>query len=92
MELRETGIRLSAAPIAERALTLPSEFDRAIEYLSTKGIEAFEENNILVIPAESPEHLDRVAKTIKRYLQECGYDKSWKLDPYYIQHRELFTA
>lgn len=67
-----------------------NEFEKAIAHLKTKGIEAFELMNILTIPVESAENLDQVAKDIKRYLQECGYEKSWRLDPYfYERHRSI---
>lgn len=60
----------------------------AIAHLKTKGIESFELMNILVIPVTSCEHLDQTAKDIKRYLEECGYDKSWRLDPYYYERHQ----
>ena len=43
---------------------------------------------ILVIPVSSCEHLDQTAKDIKRLLDDIGYDKSWRLDPYYYERHE----
>ncbi len=60
--------------------------EKAIIFLKEKGIEAFELSGVLVIPVSSPNELDTIAKNIKRYLNECGYDKSWMLDPYYYEH------
>lgn len=62
--------------------------EKAIGFLKEKGIESFERMGILIIPVESPENLDQVAKDIKRLLNECGYDKSWSVDPYYYERHK----
>lgn len=62
--------------------------EKAIIFLKEKGIEAFELSGVLVIPVSSPENLYSLAKQIKRYLVECGYEKSWMLDPYYYEHHK----
>lgn len=65
-----------------------TDIERAIEYLKTKDIESYDLMNILTIPTESPEHMDQLAKNIKRYLQECKYEKSWRIDPYYYERHQ----
>lgn len=62
--------------------------EMAIKKLKEKGIESFELMGILVIPVSSCEHLDQTAKDIKRLLDDIGYDKSWRLDPYYYERHE----
>lgn len=62
--------------------------EKAISYLSEHGIESFERMGILVIPVQSSEHLDQIAKDIKRLLESIGYNKSWSLDPYYYERRD----
>lgn len=69
-----------------------TDIQAAIDHLKTKGIESFELMNILVIPVDSCEQLDQTAKDIKRYLQECDYQKSWRLDPYYYERHNSVTA
>ncbi len=69
-----------------------TDFDTTIAFLKTKGIESFELMNILVIPVTSCEHLDQVAKDIKRLLNEVGYEKSWRLDPYFYEKRQTIEA
>ena len=62
--------------------------EKAIQYLKEHNIKSFELMGILVIPVDSPEHLDQTAKDIKRLLKECGYEKSWSLDPYYYERHK----
>ena len=66
-----------------------SMIDKAILYLKEKGIESFEQAGILVIPASSPEEIYELASTIRRYFKECGYEKSWRIDPYYYLKKRL---
>lgn len=66
--------------------------EKAIEFLKSKGIESFERMGILVIPVESAEQLDQVAKDIKRLLNECGYNKSWSIDPYYYEKKKTLEG
>lgn len=63
-----------------------NKFDMAIQYLESKGIKAFEIMNILTIPVSSPEEIEPIVSRVKSYLKECGYDKSWRIDPYYYDH------
>ena len=69
--------------------------EKAINYLHDMyRIESFERMGILVIPVpkEDVHRLDQIAKDIKRYLDEIGYDKSWSLDPYYLENRNSLTS
>ena len=64
--------------------------EKAILYLKEHGIESFELMGVLVIPVSNPEELDIQASKISKLLKECGYDKSWSLDPYYYErHKSL---
>jgi hypothetical protein len=63
--------------------------DSAIIFLKERGIEAFERMGILVIPVRDVAGLDQTAKDMRRLLDECGYNKSWSLDPYYERHESL---
>lgn len=66
--------------------------NKAIEYLKTKGIEAFDGGDgILVIPCSSPEEIYDMASNVRRYFKECGYEKSWRIDPYYYEKRSSLT-
>lgn len=62
--------------------------EKAIAFLKEQGIESFERMGILIIPVDSPEHLDQIAKDIKRLLEKIGYDKSWSVDPYYYERHK----
>ena len=68
--------------------------EEAVIFLKSKGIDAFEQMNILVIPIEKDQLvvLDQIAKDMKRYLQECGYEKSWRIDPYYYENRQTLSG
>lgn len=62
--------------------------EKAIAYLKEKGIEAFDGGDgILVIPVSSAEEIYDMANNVRRYFKECGYEKSWRIDPYYYQKR-----
>lgn len=65
-----------------------NEFEIAIEYLKKQGIEAFELMNILVIPVDSPKKIMPTVSKVKTYLKECGYQKSWRVDPYYYERQQ----
>ncbi len=62
--------------------------ENAIQYLKENGIEAFELMGILVIPTDSPETLDIFVSKVKKLLQACGYEKSWRVDPYYYEREQ----
>ena len=63
--------------------------EEAANYLKSKGIDAVEGAGILVVPASSPEEIIDAAVRIKKLLDECGYHKSWIIDPYYYIHHEM---
>ena len=56
--------------------------DEAIIFLSKKGIDAFEEKGMLVIPIPSPDQLEGLVTKFKGYLNEIGYNKSWAIWPH----------
>ena len=60
--------------------------DKAILYLKENGIDAFEVDRILTIPVSKPEEIYDMASTVRRLFKEIGFDKSWRIDPYYIEH------
>ena len=66
--------------------------ERAIAYLKEQGIESFELMGILTVPVESPEELDSTVSKLSKLLKECGYNKSWRVDPYYYERRKDITA
>ena len=68
------------------------EFQKAIEYLKMKGVEAFVLMNILTIPVESVNQIEPMAGRIRKLLKDCGYQKSWRIDPYYYERHNSVTA
>lgn len=66
-----------------------SDISTAIAELAKRGIEAFELNNILVIPVEIPEDIYPTVEKARRIFREIGYEKSWMVDPYYYEKRAL---
>ena len=62
--------------------------ERVIEYLKTLGIESFERMGILVVPVSSPDEIYDTAERLRRIFKEIGYDKSWRIDPYYLSDQE----
>ena len=66
-----------------------TDIANAVLYLKSKGIEAFEGSGILVVPASSPEEIYDLVHKVKRYFKECGYEKSWLIDPYYYQKHDV---
>ena len=65
--------------------------ERAIAYLKEHGIDSFELMGILTIPVESPEELDTTVSKLSKLLKECGYEKSWRVDPYYYERQKSIT-
>lgn len=62
---------------------------KAIDHLKGHGIDSFDDGSgILVIPCSSPEEIYDLAGIIRRYLKEIGYEKSWRIDPYYYQKKQ----
>lgn len=60
--------------------------DDAIIYLKENGIDAFEVDRILTIPVSKPEEIYDMASRVRRLFKEIGFEKSWRIDPYYIEH------
>ena len=60
-----------------------TDVSRAVEYLKSKNIEAFDGSGILVVPCQGPSEVVERVSTVKRYLKEIEYDKSWQINPYY---------
>lgn len=65
---------------------------KAIDALKEVGIEAFEGHGILVIPASSPEDIYPMAEKARRVFKEIGYEKSWRIDPYYFDKLSSLTS
>lgn len=64
-----------------------TDIDRAILYLKNHGIDAFNQDSILVIPCSSPEEIYDMAGKARRLFKEIGYEKSWRIDPYYFDRK-----
>ena len=63
-----------------------SDVNGALLYLKENDIEAFEVDNILTIPVSKPEEIYDMATKARRLFKEIGFEKSWRIDPYYIEH------
>ena len=61
----------------------------AIKRLKEANFQAFEQAGILVIPCEGPEVLEETVSYVKSILKEIGYDKSWRVDPYFFDEKAL---
>lgn len=55
----------------------------AVSYLKKQGIEAVEGSGILIVPCSSPSEIVDLVSTVRKHLDDVGYDKSWIIDPYY---------
>lgn len=66
--------------------------EKAIAHLKAHGIESFELMNILTIPVDSPEEIEPMVSKLTKLLKECGYNKSWRVDPYYYEKHSSLTA
>ena len=66
--------------------------DEAINILKMRGIEAFEISGVLTVPCSSPEDIYDTAEKLRRIFKEIGFDKSWRIDPYYLEHRKTLAA
>ena len=64
-----------------------TDIKTAIEHLGTKGIEAFEGSNILIIPCTSPEQIYDLASKVRRIFKEIDFQKSWQIDPYFYDKK-----
>lgn len=69
-----------------------TNIDEAVAFLKERGIESFGLMGILTIPIKSAEHLDQVASDISKLLKECGYEKSWRIDPYFYERHESLAG
>ncbi len=61
---------------------MSATIDSTIIFLQEHGIESFEKAGILVVPVSSSDELVEIVSRVKSLLNECGYDKSWSVDPY----------
>lgn len=68
------------------------DIDEAIKCLKERGIEAFELGGVLTVPCESPDDIYDTAEKLRRIFKEIGFDKSWRIDPYYLEHRKTLTG
>ena len=66
--------------------------DEAVNILKERGIEAFELSGVLTVPCSSPDDIYDTAEKLRRIFKEIGYDKSWRIDPYYLEHKKSLTA
>ena len=69
-----------------------SDIDRALLYLKEAGIEGFSQDGILVVPCDKPEDIYDTANKLRRLFKEIGYEKSWRIDPYYFDKRASLTG
>lgn len=66
--------------------------DEAINVLKERGIEAFELSGVLTVPCESPDDIYNMADKLRRIFKDIGFEKSWRIDPYYLEHRKTLVA
>jgi len=70
------------------------EFERAIEFLKTKDIAAFEYDNEVNVEVETRGEILPMVLKLKKYFDECGYKKSWRVSvsseyaPLYMEYEE----
>lgn len=69
-----------------------TDIGKAIEALKEHNIESFDGHGILVIPASSPEDIYPMAEKARRIFKEIGFEKSWRIDPYYLDKRASLTG
>lgn len=69
-----------------------TDIGKAIDALKAIGIEAFEGAGILIIPASSPEEIFDLANRCRRLFKEIDYQKSWQIDPYYLERRNAISG
>ena len=67
-----------------------TDIGKAIKHLKENGVEAFEDNGILVIPCSSPEEIYDLAGKARRLFKEIDYQKSWQINPYYYEKKTFF--
>ena len=68
------------------------DIDEAVNILKMRGIEAFELSGVLTVPCESPDDIYDMADKLRRIFKEIGFEKSWRIDPYYLEHRKTLTG
>lgn len=69
-----------------------TDISQAIEALKENGIEAFDSNNMLVIPVATPEEIYPTVERVMRIFKKIDFQKSWQVDPYYYVRHESLTA
>ncbi len=66
--------------------------EKAVSILKERGIEAFELGGVLTVPCESPDDIYNTAEKLRKIFKEIGFDKSWRIDPYYLEHKKSLIA
>jgi len=66
--------------------------EQAVSILKERGIEAFELSGVLTVPCSSPDDIYNTAEKLRKIFKEIGFDKSWRIDPYYLEHRKTLTG
>lgn len=66
--------------------------DEAVNILKERGIEAFEISGVLTVPCSSPEEIYKTAEKLRRIFKEIGFEKSWRIDPYYLEKRKSLAS
>lgn len=66
--------------------------EEAIAALKERGIDAFELMGILTIPVDSPKDIEPTVNKLSTLFKEIGFNKSWRVDPYYYEHHSSLTA
>lgn len=71
---------------------MSATIDSTIIFLQEHGIESFEKAGILVVPVSSPDEIVGMVSKLKGLFKECGYEKSWSVDPYYVKQPEILDV
>lgn len=68
------------------------DIDEAVDILKMRGIEAFELSGVLTVPCSCPDDIYDTAEKLRKIFKEIGFQKSWRIDPYYLEHRKTLAA
>lgn len=66
--------------------------EKAIEVLKEHGMEPFELAGVLTIPCDGLEALEPTVNKVRHILKDCGYNKSWRVDPYHNERQKSLAA
>ena len=66
--------------------------DKAVDILKERGIESFVLGGVLTVPCSSPDDIYDMAEKLRKIFKEIGFEKSWRIDPYYFDKRQTLTA